>query len=190
MNYVFRLWFIINQKCLDRLHFFISILTIFINVLSSLPHFLMGYQLAYKEFSSMMLLVAYVGYPNNLKLISLNYLLCYPQTLLKVLIFYFIFFSFTKNPSQHSYLSSTHFVHVLFPAWPTFCSIDHSWSNNYPIKNFSSILVGSSNYNSYLGASFHFNHLTLILWSKSSSISQSLLIIKPMYQNKSLYGIS
>ena len=34
--------------------------------------------------------------------------------------------NFTTNPSQHSHLCNTHFLYVLFPNWPTFCSISHS----------------------------------------------------------------
>eukprot|EP00268_Persea_americana_P009344 TRINITY_DN13742_c1_g2_i1.p1 TRINITY_DN13742_c1_g2~~TRINITY_DN13742_c1_g2_i1.p1 ORF type:complete len:100 (-),score=3.42 TRINITY_DN13742_c1_g2_i1:400-699(-) len=46
----------------------------------------------------------------------------------KVLIYDYIFPSYTTPPFQHSHLCYMQFLHVLLLDWPTFCLKGYSWS--------------------------------------------------------------
>eukprot|EP00268_Persea_americana_P018471 TRINITY_DN191_c2_g1_i5.p1 TRINITY_DN191_c2_g1~~TRINITY_DN191_c2_g1_i5.p1 ORF type:complete len:114 (-),score=0.50 TRINITY_DN191_c2_g1_i5:264-605(-) len=73
---------------------------------------------------------------------------------------FILFPSFSTNPSQHSHLYYTHFVHVLLLDWPTFCSIGHSWSNCCTVKLF--LLVSMSQSQTTPKVSLYFNHPALM----------------------------
>ena len=92
----------------------------------------------YRNFSSLVPLLPCIGCVQSIynMCLLIYHLLRPPQILLHVLIFYSIFPSFTTHLSQHTHIYCPHFLHVLYPHWPIFCSISQSWSNQCFVKPF------------------------------------------------------
>ena len=94
----------------------------------------------------------------------------------------------TANLTQHTYFHDTYLLNMSSFCRPTFCIIQHSWSNYRPIKLvFQLLWYPFITQDTKCLAPLH--PPCFILWLTSSSISPSLCSIDPKYQKVSFLGM-